>query len=442
MKYSFRSFRAPCYLSESAHQRRDSYPFPASNAQPRRRISEMRMQGAWAALVIAAVLVPLIFSAQAAPAQTYSVLYSFHGPPDGKYPWTGLILDAAGNLYGTASRGGSSYWGTAFKLDSSGKETLLYNFLAGYGAYPVARLVQDAKGNLYGTTANGGAYNHGTVFKLDRKGNETVLHSFTGMKDGKDLDSGLILDAAGNLYGTTRFGGGTGCGGTGCGTVFKLNTSGKTTVLYSFSGMADGGIPHGGVIRDEAGNLYGTTEFGGNPACDCGTVFKIGKTGRLIILYSFTETGDLAIRHSGVIRDATGNLYGTTASGGDLSCDPPYGCGTVFTIDQAGKERVLYAFHGTGGDGTFPFAGVILDPAGDLYGTTWGGGTGVGTVFKLDKRGREIVLYSFSGGTDGSEPFGGVVQDQAGNLYGTTAYGGDLNCLPTFGCGVVFKLTP
>jgi uncharacterized repeat protein (TIGR03803 family) len=235
----------------------------------------------------------------------------------------------------------------------------------------------------------------------------TVLHSFKGGTDGESPYGGVVRDTAGNLYGTTAQG-----GAFSNGTVFKLDTTGKETVLYSFTGGADGAIPLAGLIRDAAGNLYGTTEVGGDLTCNsgigCGTVFKLHTTGKETVLHSFTGNPDGASPFAGVIRDAAGNLYGTTPKGGALNS------GTVFKLDTTGKETVLYSFAG-GADGSYPDAAVIRDAAGNLYGNTFFGGTyNFGTVFKLDSTGKETVLYRFRKPTNGLYPVG-VIQDKAGN---------------------------
>jgi uncharacterized repeat protein (TIGR03803 family) len=251
----------------------------------------------------------------------------------------------------------------------------------------------------------------------------------------------VIRDSVGNLYGTT------GGGGTfGFGTVFKLDTSGKETVLYSFTGGADGEFPEAGLVRDVAGNLYSTTIFGGTSGnCNggCGTVFKLDTTGKETVLYSF-RNGDGAYPNS-VIRDSAGNLYGTTYGGGPPSFCFGSGCGVVFKVDTTGKETVLYTFTG-GADGANPYAGLVRDAKGNLYGTTSYGGDmaackgGCGVVFKLDKTGKETVLHRFMG-ADGASPYAGLVRDAKGNIYGTTFTGGDLTCVVYVGgCGVVFKL--
>jgi len=404
---------------------------------------------AGAALALAIMLVVAVVATRPARAQTftYSVLYSFMGSPDGEWPVAGLVLDAQGNLYGTTGQGGDLACGvygcgTAFKVDSTGKETVLYSFTgATDGALPYAGLVLDAQGNLYGTTAGGGTYGSGTVFKLDTTGKETVLHSFTGKSgDGADPWAGLVLDARGNLYGTTELGGYSACSttpfGRSCGTVFKVDTTGKETVLYSFTGKkGDGAVPRAGLVLDAQGNLYGTTYLRG--AHNEGTVFKVDTNGKETVLYSFTGTGGDGYFPGGLVLDAQGNLYGTTYKGG------AHNKGTVFKVDTTGKETVLYSFAGRGRDGTNPWAGLVLDAQGNLYGTTefgggacnWGG-LGCGTVFKVDTTGKETVLYRFTGAPDGALPCAGLVLDAQGNLYGTTNYGG------AYDRGMVFKLTP
>jgi uncharacterized repeat protein (TIGR03803 family) len=345
----------------------------------------------------------------------------------------GLITDGRGNLYGTTSAGGASNNGTVFKLDITG-ETVLYSFCASRnctdGAFPGAGLLLDKAGNLYGTTLSGGTSGHGVVFKLAASGKERVLHGFAGNRmDGTSPQAGLITDPAGNLYGTTTYG-----GSFDDGIVFKLNKAGKETVLHNFTGGADGGNPqYGSVVRDAAGNLYGTTYTGGSFSCGggdgCGTVFKLDKTGKEIVFHNFSSQQD-GQTYAGLIRDAAGNFYGTTAFGG------PTANGVVFKLDATGTETILHSFTG-GTDGGFPYAGLVRDTAGNLYGTTQSGGaSGWGVVFKLDASGTETVLYSFTGGTDGGLPYGDLIRDGAGNLYGTTNVGGASNF------GVVFKVTP
>jgi uncharacterized repeat protein (TIGR03803 family) len=321
---------------------------------------------------------------------------------------------------------------------------VLFSFNSVNGAFPFAGVIGDSAGNLYGTTKFAQGTGTGNVFKLAPNGTETVLFNFTGGTDGGHPEGGLLRDSAGNLYGTTQDGGDLNCfitrGSGGCGVVFKLDPLGHETVLHSFSG-ADGGKPDASLIRDAAGNLYGTTEDGGNLQCTlgsgqgCGVVFKLSPTGQETVLHSFSGPADGAFPSSALVIDPAGNLYGTTGSGGAHSG------GTVFKLDPAGVETVLHSFGG-GKDGTFPFAGVIRDSAGNLYGTTTAGGSnGFGSIFRLDPHGNETVLHSFAG-TGGEMPTGGLLRDAAGNLFGTTAFGGDLSCMSGAGqgCGTAFRL--
>ncbi len=393
-------------------------------------------------------------------AQTYSLLYSFAGTSDGGRP-NSLVLDPAGNLYGTTTYGGELNCGaphgcgTVFKLDTTGKETVLYSFkgLPDDGEFPYSGLVMDDAGNLYGTTSQGGGgscgdlrapISCGTVFKLDRTGKETVLYGFKGLPDDGGLPySGLVMDDAGNLYGTTSQGGGGTCTGlfgvpVGCGVVFKLDTTGKETVLHSFGG--DDGEGPGSLVSDAADNLYGTAGSGGSSTY--GTVFKLDTTGNVIVLYSFKGLPDDGALPGDLVMDGAGNLYGPTAEGGSGPCVwynglGPVGCGVVFKLDMTGKETVLYSFKGSP-DGAVP-SGLVWDASGNLYGTTDNSNVltpqGPQTLFKIDMTGRLTVLHNFVGSpSDGRNP-AGLIQDSAGNLYGTTGNGG------AFDAGTVFKLT-
>jgi uncharacterized repeat protein (TIGR03803 family) len=367
---------------------------------------------------------------------TYKLLYSFKNDQDGNYPQA-VVRDAAGNLYGTTASGGPEGFGTVFKLDSAGTETVLYNFTGGMdGRQPFGGVIRDASGSLYGTTYYGGGdecagYGCGTVFKLDSTGVETVLHRFTAGKDGRNPLGGLLRDSAGNLYGTTYYGGNPNCY-QGCGTVFKLDTAGTERVIYRFAGEPDGQWPWARLIRDSAGNLYGTTHQGG--AFQLGTVFKIDLAGVETVLYSFAGGTDGSEPEAGLIQDAAGNLYGTTHYGGEHSCND--GCGTVFKLDPAGVETLLYQFTGNP-DGGSPISNLVEDAAGNLYGTTlYGGSSGKGIVFKVDTAtGAETVLHSFRG-QDGAGPQAGLIRDAKGNLYGTTPEGGGN------GFGAIFRLSP
>lgn len=416
-----------------------------------------RRQAVKRAPLLAIVPLLLTFGIQLAQAQTFTVLYDFTDGTDGGIPAPTLIRDHAGNIYGTTWEGGGINYstcnppqgcGTVFKIDTQDQETVVYDFKASPDAgYPSAGLIRDGAGNLYGTTDLGGTSNSGAIFKVDKTGKETVLYSFTGRRDGGYPQASLILDAAGNLYGTTTIGGDLACQVgqmTGCGVVFKLANTGLLTVLHRFHGT-DGADPYAGLVRDTSGNLYGTTSAGGTGCYDgCGTVFKLDIAGKETVLHSFTGGTDGAVPGGGtLILDRLGNLYGTTTWGGDLSCNNNgAGCGAVFRLDKAGKETVLYNFT-LGTDGGLPGGGLVGDAAGNLYGTTaiggylpCNGGGGCGNVFKLDKTGKLTVLHNFEDNSDGAFPEGALVRDAPGNLYGTTSQDGHVNF------GVVFKVTP
>jgi uncharacterized repeat protein (TIGR03803 family) len=265
----------------------------------------------------------------------------------------------------------------------------------------------------------------------------SVLYNFKGSPDGSVPAAGVIRDAAGNLYGTTYV------GGNNNGTVFEVSSQGTETILHTFKGIPDGSEPWAAVVRDPAGNLYGTTAYGG--AFNFGTVFKVTPTGHERVLYSFTGPPDGATPFAALIRDSAGNLYGTTSAGGSGTCNigGQQGCGTVFMVSASGTERVLYSFAG-GTDGVRPMAGLVPDAAGNLYGTTTQGGaahcsdfsvSGCGTVFKLSKTGIETVLHSFAGyPNDGEGPTARLIFGAKGVLYGTTLMGG------AYSYGTVFKV--
>jgi len=339
---------------------------------------------------------------------TEKKLHNFGNGTDGVSPEAGLIFDAAGNLYGTTSGGGDhqcgdSGCGTVFEMTPNGSggwtEKKLHNFGNGTdGSVPLASLIFDAEGNLYGTTTYGGSHNAGTVFEMTPNGSggwtEKKLHNFGSGTDGTYPVASLVFDAAGNLYGTTRYGGNYLCASSahyGCGTVFEMtpNGSGGWTEkkLHNFGiNTADGAIPLADLIFDAAGNLYGTTTYGGN--FNLGTAFEMTPNG----------------------------------SGG-------------------WTEKKLYNFGVNGSDGTYPYVDLIFDAVGNLYGTTGQGGShNSGTAFKLTPGSggwTETKLHNFNNnGTDGTYPDAGLIFDGAGNLYGTTSAGGDYNN------GTVFEITP
>lgn len=403
-------------------------------------------------LAIAASMgVAAILGAPPAPAQTYSVLYSFKGgTTDGRNPAAGLIIDKAGVLFGTATEGPTCHptpcstgLGIAFKLTTTGTETIVHNFTGDPdGANPYGGMTA----NPFGATTKGGTSNLGAVFKLSATGTK-VLYNFTGAPgDGAYPYAGLIEDTQGNLYGTTSAG-----GAFNAGAVFKLDKAGVETLLYSFTGGADGGTPYGGLLRNSAGTIIGTTSEGGITTGNCfpngcGVVFQLSSSGRQVVLYSFSGTPDGANPYDSLVADSADNLYGTTYNGGTGPCNS--GCGTVFKLQPVSKtETVLYSFAGYPVDGAYPYAGLYRDSSGNLYGTTvYGGTSDNGSVFEVNTAGTESLLYSFTGGTDGGLPHGGLVSDTKGNLYGTTYGGGVKNATcggsPKDSCGVVFKLVP
>jgi uncharacterized repeat protein (TIGR03803 family) len=354
-----------------------------------------------------------------------TVLYTFKGKADGANPVATLIQDSAGNLYGTASQGGSLQHGTVFKLSPRVTKVLFGFSNPAKGIYPYGRVVQDLAGNTYGTTAEGGTFGYGTVFKVDPSNKETVLHSFSYSNgDGAYPYGGVVRDQAGNLFGVTLQG-----GTNGVGTVYKIDSSGTETILYSFTGQPDGALPYTEeLVMDSAANLYGTTSSGGT--YNYGTVFELSQSGVETVLWNFTGGSDGGSPYAGVILGTGGYLYGTAGAGGDLGvCGQTAGCGTVYKVDINNKvETPLWEFGqvGTYSDGEAPYGTVAQDNKGNLYGTTIGGGTyQQGTVFEIDTAGTETVLYSFgTGANDGVQPWAGLTLDKLGNLYGTTQYGG------------------
>lgn len=304
--------------------------------------------------------------------------------------------------------------------------TTRYNFTGSTdGGWPYASLIRDTAGNLYGATEVGGVSGAGTVFKVSKNGTEKVLYSFTGGADGANPFAELLRDTAGNLYGTTANG-----GASGLGTVFKVSKTGKETVLYSFAGGTDGCYPYGGLLRDQAGNLYGTTEVCG--ASGVGTVFKLGKAGKETVLHSFaggTSDGEFP-SFTTPLMDKKGNLYGVAEQGGT------YNQGVVYKLGKSGKFTLLYSFAGGTIDGCNIFGTPAMDSAGNLYGTANNcGASHVGMVWKVSPKGKETVLHNFAGGaSDGAEPIAGLIMDAKGNLYGDTYQGGSASL------GTVYKL--
>ena len=335
---------------------------------------------------------------------------------------TGLKRQLA--LYGNRAAVAHANTGaTSDGARTEGTYTALHKFQNGAdGANPGARVVLDDAGNIYGTTDFGNVHGDGTVFKLAPDGTYTRLYSFTGGADGSQPDGALSLTANGSMIGTTTSG-----GANGNGTLFKLSAKGKLKVLHDFT-TDDGSLARGNLYHDKLGNYYGTALFSG--AGSSGTVFKYGFDGTFSVLHAFTGGADGEYPEHGVVADKAGNLYGVTAFGG------ANGEGTLFKIDSAGNFSTLYNFTG-GADGGFLYGGLAIDGDGNLYGSTVGGGANnAGTVFELAQDGTLTTLYNFTGGEDGSSPEGDMLL-VGKNLYSTTTSGGD----PTCQCGVVYELT-
>jgi uncharacterized repeat protein (TIGR03803 family) len=388
-------------------------------------------------------------TADKSQAGTYSLLYSFgQSSTDACAPLAGLVRDSSGNLYGTTASGGQDDEGTVFKVTPGGAETVLHSF-AGFpsdGAGPeYGSLTLDAVGNLYGTTPFGGELYNGTLFRVTATGTESVLYNFcadagcTGA-DGYSPYGGVASSSHGSAYGLAFLG-----GTYGLGALYTLTAGGTESVIHSFEGSpTDGANPLSNLIRDSSGNLYGTTSAGG--ASNYGTVFEVTAGGTEIVLYSFKgyPVDGEEPSGGGLLRDTSGNLYGVTQYGGNGG-RAAMGAGVVFKLTPGGAESVLLNFNGTTG-GKNPMGGLAIDAAGNLYGTGYGGGsgagcersTGCGTLFELTTAGKEIVLHNFVGNSpsDGASPYGGVLRDPSGNLYGTLSHGG------AYGCGAIFKFTP
>ncbi len=406
----------------------------------------------------------ITFALPAARAQTFSVIHNFSGGQDGATPYTGLTMDKTGNFYGTTYAGGSSKLGTVYRLKRAGSSWVadgLYSFLGGAkdGAEPLGRVIFGPDGSLYGTASVGGSGQYcnvgcGAVFNLRPPATfcrsvscpwiETVLYQFGGIPDGGFPSGELAFDEEGNLYGTNVIGGRDG------GTVYELTPSGNgwtESIVHAFS-YTDGSQPFSGVIFDNAGNLYGTTQEGG--AYSRGTVFQFtnsgsGWTGDL--LYIFQGENDGGYPNAGLIFDQAGNLYGASSAEGSGQG------GTIFELSPSGGSWIYTVLYSFAGDRSFncpnpgnqyagsgPWASLALDGTGDLYGTTLcDGANHAGNVFKLTPSGggwTYTSLHDFTGGDDGGYPISNVIVDASDNLYGTASGGGSQ------GYGVVWEIAP
>jgi len=400
----------------------------------------------------ASLLVALLFVFSVASfASTSQVVYSLAGDEDGEYPDTDLIIDSAGNIYGTSVLGGDFGTGTVFQLTPSGSgyvHTVLYSFTGGAdGGQPYKGVTLDAQGNLYGTAVVGGTggicagEGCGVVYKLTKNGStwtQSVIYNFTGKSDGYGPGSGVTFDKAGNLYGTTPTG-----GAKSMGVIYELSPSGSSwtfKVIHTFSGGSDGtGGSAGRLLLDSAGRLYGVCTVGG--ANGAGVAYKltlVQGTWKFQTLYAFKGTPDAGFPYGALSMDSSGNLYGTTYYSGANNL------GSVYQLALKGgvwTENLLYSFKG-GTDGASPISNVNVDPSGDLYGTTseGGGRCSCGAIYRLTlPRGgqwTESVVYRFKNTPDGGFVYNGMVPDSSGHYFGSTVHGG------TAGEGAFYQFTP
>lgn len=409
------------------------------------------------AAVLATFLIGTLIAVTPAIAQTEKILHSFNSTGmGGDTPEAGLIFDSAGNLYSTTTYGSTYNDGTVFELSppasvaSAWTERARHVFGSGGhdGAGTFAGVIFDFAGNLYGVTGSGGLYGYGNVFELSPSSGggwtEKIIHNFN--QDGTDGTypfGGLVFDTAGNLYGTTTYG-----GANNQGVVFELTPSGSLwteTIIHSFfTGVGDGANPEGTLIIDAAGNLYGTAPDGGAFGTDFyGVVFKLspgtGGTWTETVIHSFGHGSDGNTPQAALLMDSSGNLYGTTSYGGADNK------GTAFELTPTGggsyTEKLLHSFGSSTIDGNDPVDSLVMDSSGNLYGTTAAAGLyGFGTAFELSPRTgggwTERTLHEFGSGVDGQFPVGNLIFDASGNLYGTTLGGG------AYAYGTVFEIIP
>jgi uncharacterized repeat protein (TIGR03803 family) len=413
-----------------------------------------RLPSRLAALALAAGLLGAAFAPPALAAPKTSTIYSFTGAADGGFPYGGVIADDQGKLYGTVTAGGNGHSGAVYQLSKAPgggwTQSTLYAFSGGAdGGMPMAGLLMGAKGRLYGTTAQGGASGNGVVFELSppKKGQsawtQKVLWTFAGGDDGSMPTGTLAMDAAGNLYGTTNW------GGTGVvGTVFKLSPPANgakdwtETVLYNFTGNNDGGEPSGRMLVGSDGNLYGTTSGWGE--FNLGNVFKLTAQGdgswHFSVLHAFAGGADGEVPRDGLIQGPDGTLYGATAGFAKSY-------GNVFSLntDGSGYQPLWQVTGGEGYTGNGPWQSLSIDADGNLYGATMADGTSwYGEIFQLkpphngEQHWRAKVLHTFQLDADGEFPYTTVLVHK-GKLYGTT-YGaaGQSGYWP----GTVWRITP
>lgn len=362
---------------------------------------------------------------------TFSVIHNFVGT-DGANPAGRPSMDSSGYLYGTTQTGGKSNFGTIFSLNNTSFKTL-HHFNGANGNNPWGSLLADADGNLYGTTLSGGQFGFGEVFSYDRELGLKVIKSFAGGQDGLQPFGGVTRDAAGYLYGTTFYGGNMQCGSIGCGTIFKISPQGIFQQLHSFDN-ADGYGPNATLFRN-GNKLYGATVYDSpNGPAWAGSPYYINSDGTgygtvslPVVSYNFM---------GGLIKDKSGNLWGVAMRAGSFSL------GGIYKIDTSGVFHLVFEFNGV--NGAYPTSTLVLDAAGNLYGTTKGNGTwgsegsgegGLGTVFKFNPTTSAFATIHTFTGLEGKNPFSGLIIDPSNRfLYGVTQYGG------TAGKGVVYRI--
>ena len=423
-----------------------------NSAEYRSWAFNLSFRPATALLAIAIVFSLAAVGPEGAQAQTYKVIHNFTGGSDGSDPEAGLAMDRAGNLYGTASEGGSAGFGTAFRLVHSGSNWIfypLYSFKGGYdGGNPLGPLTIGPDGAFYGTTLDGGSAtcggDCGVVFRLRPPAtappsaltpwDETVLYAFTGLDGSQPVYPQLLFDQTGNLYGATQFG-----GPNQGGVAFELTPSGggwTEKVLYDgFIGNGTSGSqPFSGVVMDSAGNLYGTTSISGDGGD--GVVYELSPTQYgwvQTILHSFRNGSDGGLSYGGLVMDQAGNLYGGTVSGGTGDC------GVIYELSPSNGGWTFAPIYNLPPCGGGPFETLTIDASGDIYGTAYADGAGGGgMVFKLSKSNGTWTLtdlHDFSFHTE-YFPYGPVTIGANGNLYGTASGGG------AYGHGAVWEITP
>ncbi|MFZ3342758.1 MAG: choice-of-anchor tandem repeat GloVer-containing protein [Terriglobales bacterium] len=405
--------------------------------QPSSWISGASRRAAGSALVLLTALAFAFLPTKSVHAQgfSYSAVHSFGSTSgDGVNPAANFAMDAQGNLYSTTAYGGAFGYGTVYEIAVTGQEKVLYNFtgIGGDGATPQGTVLVDTSGNLYGSTEYGGDYTCsnsmgcGTVFKLDTAGTETVLYTFAGTGDGANPVGGIVMDAQHNLYGGAIAG-----GKGGSGVVYKVDPSGVETVVSLLGFEILDAFPFPGVFMESGGNLYLTNGL---------ALFELTAGGNLIGLFSAQTL------NPGIATDGQGNFYAAAKIGGFSRKHRPIGSGSVFKVDSHGNVTTLYEFcPATVGsfcpDGAWPEGGVVIDSAGNLYGTTSQGGKGGnGLVFMIDPAGNETVLHNFAQGRHGLgyRPLAPLAINGQGSLYGTTYYGGDSG--GPDGAGIAFDM--